>query len=209
MRKTKQKQAGFTALELLIACTLLAVLGLSASLVLNSSLNTEQHVREKASSVQQLDRAMLILQRDLQHAVPRANRPVQGSGASQALWAWPQGQLNDGVFLEFVRHVPDMKNPETSRLERIRYRLQNQLLIRDALAESKVVAQESGDWYSRNLLSGVTRLQLSFLLEEWLSSWTVLPGDRDLLPAAVRLKLDTNNLVGLEFVFMTGADHAQ
>lgn len=208
MLKTRRQQAGFTALELLIACSLLALLGLSASLVLNSSLNTEQKIKQKSSAVQQLDRALLILQRDLQQAVPRANRPVQGSGASQALWGWSQGQLKDGVLLEFVRHAPDSAQPEVSRLERVRYRLQNQVLVRETLLEAKVLSQESEVWHSRYLLADITDIRFSYLLEEWMSSWSVLPGDRDLLPLALRLNLDTKGLSGLEFVFMTGAEDA-
>ena len=65
---------GFTLIEILIAMAIFAMLGLASTALLSKVIDSDEISSEKFARLQQLQRFMLILERDIQQAMPRAVR---------------------------------------------------------------------------------------------------------------------------------------
>lgn len=73
-----RSQSGFTLLEVLIAVTITAVIGLGVWQVLSGVITSRDRVNELAEEFDGLQRAMLLLERDLMQVVNRPARDVYG-----------------------------------------------------------------------------------------------------------------------------------
>ena len=67
-------QKGFTLLEILIAMAIFTLIGLASTGLLTTVIDSNDLSSERFQKLQQLQRAMVILERDIQQAVPRAAR---------------------------------------------------------------------------------------------------------------------------------------
>ena len=74
----KNPQIGFTLLEVLIAVTITAVIGLGVWQVINGVVNSRDRVNELAEQFDGLQRAMLLLERDVMQLVNRPARDIYG-----------------------------------------------------------------------------------------------------------------------------------
>ncbi|NWO05932.1 MAG: type II secretion system minor pseudopilin GspJ [Alteromonadaceae bacterium] len=72
------KQQGFTLMEVLIAVAITAVIGLGVWQVLGSVVNTRERVDHLAEQFDGLQKAMLLLERDLTQVVNRPARDIYG-----------------------------------------------------------------------------------------------------------------------------------
>jgi len=199
MNRRTGSQRGFTLLELLIAVALLALLGLAGALTLDSSLRAEEKISQRDQQLQLLDRAVLLLQHDLEQALPRHNKAVDGNGQSQALWAYAEPRLADGVILEFVRHNQGLNQ---AVLQRVRYRLEENSLWRDSLDQADPAEPR---WQSRRLLNHVSEIKQEFYGQRWIDSWEPREGQLNQLPQAIRLQLSTELWQELTFILPLGA----
>lgn len=71
-------QNGFTLMEVLIAVTITAVIGIGVWQVLGSVVNSRDRVNEVAEQFDGLQRAMLLLERDITQIVNRPARDIYG-----------------------------------------------------------------------------------------------------------------------------------
>ena len=71
-------QQGFTLMEVLIAVTITAVIGLGVWQVVNGVVNSRDRVNELAEQFDGLQKAMLLLERDITQVVNRPVRDVYG-----------------------------------------------------------------------------------------------------------------------------------
>ncbi|MCV6591119.1 MAG: type II secretion system minor pseudopilin GspJ [Marinobacterium sp.] len=198
-------ERGFTLLELVIASSLLALLGLSTALVLSSGLTSAEQLDSRSSQLQQLDRALLIVQQDIAAMLPRANRASDSLNLSpdsrQALWGYGSPYPEHGLLLEFVRPSPWATSP-WSGLQRVRYKVQTQQLIREHVDLADPAP--GAPWQRRVLLQGLKSPELLFLSRKnWYPQWQPGPmGDQ--IPDAILLKFSTKPWGGLQFVLITG-----
>jgi len=197
-------ERGFTLLELVIASSLLALLGLGTALVLNSGLNSAEQLQKENQQLQQLDRAVLILQQDIATMLPRPNRASDSLNLSpddrQALRGFGQPLPENGLLLEFVRPSP-WATDQYSGLERVRYRLDQNQLLRDSttIADPAPTAR----WQPRRLISSVEQVEMLFLSQQhWTDNWRASKPDQ--LPEAIMLRLKTPRRGTLTFVMTTG-----
>ena len=72
------QQRGFTLLEVLIAVTITAVIGLGVWQVINGVVNSRDRVNELAEQFDGLQRSMLLLERDIMQVVNRPARDIYG-----------------------------------------------------------------------------------------------------------------------------------
>lgn len=72
------RQSGFTLMEVLIAVTITAVIGLGVWQVINGVVNSRDRVNELAEEFDRIQRAMLLLERDITQVVNRPARDVYG-----------------------------------------------------------------------------------------------------------------------------------
>ncbi|MDP4546171.1 type II secretion system minor pseudopilin GspJ [Marinobacter sp. MDS2] len=71
-------QSGFTLMEMLIAVTITAVIGLGVWQVVSSVVNSRDRVNALAEEFDGLQKAMLLLERDITQVVNRSARDVYG-----------------------------------------------------------------------------------------------------------------------------------
>ncbi|BDX04593.1 type II secretion system minor pseudopilin GspJ [Planctobacterium marinum] len=118
---------GFTLLEILVALAVFTLIGLASHSVLNTVLDTDEVSTERFSKLQDLQRAMSIIERDLQQAVERAARVQQGQSNNVVISGGLNAFESDADGLAFVR--AGWANPQLilprSTLQGVGYRLQS------------------------------------------------------------------------------------
>lgn len=148
---------GFTLIEVLIAMAVTAFVATIAYTSLASALSSVDQLRASADRATEINRAWLILSRDLDEFIARPVRDEFGQVEPAML-----GGEAARFLLSFTRagwHNPNA-HPR-SNLQRINYRLEDGALWRD----SYVVLDRSGDSepQSVRLLDDVEYMELSFL----------------------------------------------
>lgn len=148
---------GFTLVEVLIAMAITALVAAIAYSSLARVMAGVEGLRASANRSYEINRAMMILSRDLRHF---AARPIRDEfGEFQP--ALTGGELAE-FELSFTRtgwHNP-LEHPRSS-LQRVNYRIEDEALWRD----SYVVLDRAGDTEPRStlLLENVELMELAFL----------------------------------------------
>ena len=193
-QRCRPRQSGFTLLEVLIAVTITAVIGLGVWQVINGVVNSRDRVNELAEQFDGLQRTMLFLERDLMQVVNRPARDIYGD------FRLALSSREDDFFLLLTRQGwHDPFNRDHSSLQRVGW---------------EYTGSEIRRWYwpmvdqgqeddSRNvlLLDGVKRLEVRFLdaNRSWQPQWptdevmaAVNPGSRPeiSLPLGIEVTLE-------------------
>lgn len=156
MRPPRQ-QPGFTLIEVLIALAITAFVSAVAYSSLSAALRAVESTREVADRTYEINRAWMIITRDLRQFVARPVRDEFGQ-VEPALTGGPAARF----ALSFTRS--GWHNPNDSRrshLQRVNYRLEDGALWRDAYP----VLDRAPDTEPQQvqLLDGVDYLDLLFL----------------------------------------------
>lgn len=169
----RQRQKGFTLIEMMLAIAIFALLSLIATQILRSILQTHQRVQDKTEEMTQIQLALALMERDISQAIVRPaadeSRPnladfIVVKGASDEIELVHRHWANPGAMLA------------RSSLERVKYRLRDTQLERLSfpspeapLSQARVVP----------VLHGVERFQLRFSQGgAWQNGWyasAVLP----------------------------------
>jgi general secretion pathway protein J len=155
---------GFTLIEILVAMAIFTLIGLASTGVLNSVINSDQLSSERFAKLEELQRAMLTIERDILQIVPRALR-VNGEPVSAVISGGEDVLNSDADGLGFVRagwHNPQMLLPR-STLQAIGYRLQEEQLHR--LFGNYVDNVIGYEPKIKILLSDIEDFRVSFLTE--------------------------------------------
>jgi general secretion pathway protein J len=154
-------QRGFTLLEILIAMAIFTLIGLASTGLLTTVIDSNTLSSERFDKLQQLQRAMIIIERDIQQAVPRAPR-INGE-QQNVVMAGGESDSGDGDSIAFVRsgwHNPQLMLPR-STLQYVAYRLEENRLERVySNYVDNVVGHEPK---VRVLLENVERFTVEFL----------------------------------------------
>jgi len=183
--------AGFTLLELIVALAIFAVLATMAYAALNAVLTARKQVAAKSAQLSALQAALMIMERDVEQAVPRGIRDEFGD---------PQPALQGGgagvTMLSLTRD--GWSNPlglARSHLQRVAYQFNDKQLIRQSW--SILDRAPNTEAYSEVLLSNVTTMDLRFLGQDgqWSGYWPPqTPGSQSGAivppPRAVEINLD-------------------
>ena len=153
----KKWPAGFTLIEVLIAMAITAFVSMIAYTSLSTVMSGVERLRENTDRIYEVNRALMIISRDLRQF---ANRPVRDE------FGQVEPALTGGLLarftLSFTRtgwHNPN--DHPRSNLQRINYRLEDGGLWRDSYA----VLDRAADTEPQTvlLLDEVDDLQLTFL----------------------------------------------
>jgi general secretion pathway protein J len=155
---------GFTLLEVLVAIAILALIAVGAYRLLSGTVQTRDQGMAHEKSLQDLQKAEMLIQRDLQQTTQRSIRDEYGDDQ-------PAFALSQDNVMEFTRR--GWRNPlqeSRSDLVRVRYSVRSNQLIRerwsvldrarDSLPEKIVLLDDVSDF----------RLQV-FANGNWSASW--------------------------------------
>jgi general secretion pathway protein J len=194
------RRAGFTLVEVLIALAITAFVSMMAYTSLSTVMTGVERLRENTDRIYEINRAFMILSRDLRQFTARPVRDEFGELEP----AFTGGELAR-FLLSFTR--TGWFNPNSrsrSTLQRVNYRLEDEALWRDSYAVLDRVADTEPDTVL--LLDNVESVQLKFLgavetlqtqsrsaaldTSDWAENW-VLDGSAPLAalqpPAAVEI----------------------
>jgi len=200
--RVSRVSAGFTLIEVLIALAITAFVAAIAYRSLSTAIQAVESTRATAQRAYEIDRAWMIISRDLHQFVARPVRDEFGQVEPALL-----GGTAARFALSFTRtgwHNPNDR--PRSNLQRINYRLEDGALWRDAYP----VLDRAPDSEAQQamLLDGVEVLELGFLrtlgdvqpgargivleTRDWSDSWVPDTGAPDTElppPAALELRL--------------------
>ncbi|MGB0467291.1 MAG: type II secretion system minor pseudopilin GspJ [Pontibacterium sp.] len=184
-------QQGLTMIELIVAVALLALIGLATATTLNSAITNERYLDERAEQLEALSYSLSLLRQDLEQAINRSSAAEGYAGDNQpALVGYQTADDTNGELLKFTRtgrrHPPGTF--QGSRLQRIRYRITDEQLIR----ESSPVPDPTETEFpvQQTLFRGISQVQLSYFNGEWQDAWGIDEVQSG-LPRAVRITLTT------------------
>ena len=206
-RSVKNDHQGFTLIEIMVAMAIFAIIGIASTGVLNSVINSDQLSSERFEKLEELQRAMLTIERDILQIVPRALR-VNGEPIEFVLSGGEDVLSSDADGLGFVRvgwHNPQMLLPR-STLQAIGYRIQEQQLQR--LYGNYVDNVIGYEPKVKVLLSDIEDFRVSFLIkaeqleepDEWQESYSSAT-----LPLAVSITLVSKTFGEIRREFMLAA----
>lgn len=174
-------QQGMTLIELLVALAMFALLALAGQRLLSTAVDVRRQGQAHAQQLQQLARAMALLESDLEQAIVRPLQLADGSAEPALL------SQADGNGLQFTRAGWDnpLQQPR-SNLQRVRWwadadGLQRGVWMVLDRAEQDVL-------YPQRMLDGASQVQWRYLdaRGNWLPAWPA--GSQAPLPRAVEVQ---------------------
>lgn len=208
MRQAGARNQGFSLVELMIALAIFALLVTLAYQSVNLLLDAGRRVEAPQRELQELQRAMVIMERDFhQLALLRPANSGNPFSAGQAASNSIQQPEAEGVLLEFTRGGnPDVawqardSALRRSTLQRVRYVWEDGRLLRQTW--NLVDHVETAAPVSHVLLAGLSAApQLRFKQERGGSFVAALPRERQQL-VAIELNLQHERLGKLQRIFM-------
>lgn len=204
-KQRKQKQTGFSLIELLLAIALFAVISLLSYHALSSLLQLEQALNQHDRQWQSVMLLFDTFEQDVRSAVPRSMRISIGQSQQAWLAKTSLSERNDAQ-LQFCRMPPIARGASFSTvanasiIRRVGYRFSLGKIERltwpllDGISQAGTMLPER-----LALLENVRRMQLRYLSAnpaQWHDRWP-LPQQDEILPRAVELRvtLDSGQIV--------------
>lgn len=189
---------GFTFIEMLLAMLLFAMVGLASVAVLSSVTNSDQASQTALLRLQQLQRTMLMLERDFMQISARYVRLEGDPPQQERLWGeqYLLGSEDHGVsFTQQGWRNPGMILPR-SEVQAVAYRLQDGQLQR--LFTLYVDSVNNTEPQQQVLLEDVESFEITYLFaEKWEERW-----HHQFLPQAVKVRIVQLDFGELERVFV-------
>lgn len=121
-----RRQQGFTLLELIVATSIVVIIGVAASVKFNQALTNRDRVGERARMLADLQRTFIFLQRDIEQSVSRPARDTLGDAQPAML-----GAAGGEIELTRVGWTNPLDTRQRSTLQRVRYRVADGQLFRE------------------------------------------------------------------------------
>ncbi|MFW8591161.1 type II secretion system minor pseudopilin GspJ [Glaciecola sp. 2405UD65-10] len=199
-QKAVSSARGFTLLEVIIAIAIFSILALGANAMLVNVTSSNELSNERAKQLENLQRAMIVMERDFLQMQPRTPRSYDDSN-NLVLSGGEFEFESDDFGVGFVRS--GWQNPQLrlkrSHLQNIAYRLQENRLER--LHTNYVDVVIGTEPKVRVLLEGVTGFKVEVLKEvtrEFSWSDTIVSTE---LPAAIAITIETDSFGEIRRVF--------
>jgi type II secretion system protein J len=208
---TRQAQAGFTLLEVLIVTVLLTFLAISTFSVIRLTMRDKEDVDRESEFLQESRAVLSVLERDIQSAYlehyedlgwepkPKNSDPTQTTEIPTGSKPIPvtifQGKANQ-VFMSARSHQRMAADSPENEFHFVTYQMDGDNIIRaESLRAVSLKDREIQDSFrSFTLLEKVKTFKLEYWdkrSEKWTDSWdTERPETQDLLPEAVKIELE-------------------
>lgn len=183
-----KKNRGFTLIEILIALTILAIVGALMAMGLNSAVRIQMRVTQKAERLAEVQTAMMIIERDIAQII---NRPAFDATGQLAPAIVRTLSDNQPVF-EFTRagYINPFFLQNRSTLQRVRYSFQKNQLFRTTW--ETLDRTINTPLHSQLLLTNVTAYNVNLIT---LQNATGTPNQpTSTLPDAVEITLTLDDL---------------
>lgn len=180
---------GFTLLEVLIAIAIFAVVGLASFTIFDTVQRGDETSKLRSERQNELQRAFILVERDLNQLARRSIRINGESPSKQYLQTAEESFLDNEQAIAFVRHGwtnPGMLLPR-SELQAVAYRLRDETFER--LHYNFVDAVVGEEPKVRPLISAVDGMSFEFYDgKEWQDKWP-----KQTLPQAIAIEIDTQD----------------
>ena len=197
----KNRQQGFTLLEMLAAIAIFALISLSAWQMLQGTLSSKEVSSQKHTRLQTVEYAMLLMEQDLRQIIDRGVR-IDGVVSEQSVFSSMYMLDSDDEAIAFIRlgwRNPQQQLPR-SELQKVSYRLRDGVLERQHF---HVLDPDNSEPVTRELLHGVNALKFRFYRGgEWAEG---LDSDAG-LPEGVAVFVDLDDLGVIERRFLMVSD---
>jgi len=196
----KQRNTGFTLLELLVSLSIFALIGVMAYGGLQSVMTQLGRTGEASQRLADLQKAYRIMQRDLEQMVDRKIRNEYGDTIDGLVG----GRGFTGVEFSRAGH-PNPAGFLRSDLQRVAYVPDQDTLLRQTWRVLDRAQDSRPD--QQILVEDISRFTMRFLAEsnEWLESWppTALGSSAPAtaLPRAVEVELELDNFGIVYWIF--------
>ncbi|MDO6707481.1 type II secretion system minor pseudopilin GspJ [Photobacterium sp. 1_MG-2023] len=196
---SRQRSAGFTLLEVLVAIAVFAMLSISAYQVMNGVQRSDEQSREHNTRLQEIQRAMVMLDGDFRQMVARQVRQ-QGNAESGPLLQSGEYLLDSAshgiIFTRDGWQNPQQMFPR-SEILRVGYRIVEENLERVWFRYPDTVV--GAEPLVRQVLTGVTALKFRFYgAQGWQENWT----DNTTLPKGIEVTLTLKDFDKIERVYL-------
>ena len=189
---------GFTFLEMLLAMVLFAMVGLASVAVLSSVTKSDEASQIAMHRLQQLQRTMLMLERDFMQISARYVRIEGDPPQQERLWGEQYLLESEDHGVSFTQQGwrnPGMILPR-SEVQAVAYRLQEGQLQR--LFTLYVDAVNNTDPQQQVLLEGVEAFEITYLSNDtWEERW-----QHEFFPQAVKIRIVQQDLGEIERIFV-------
>jgi len=180
---------GFTLLEVLIAIAIFSIISLSSFTIFNSVLTGDEMAKKHSERQNELQRAFMIIERDLTQISRRTMRLNGEAPASRLIQSSSDNYASEEQAIAFVRHGwtnPGLLLPR-SDMQPIAYRITEETLERLHFNfVDSVVGEEPK---VRPLINDVTKVTFEYYNgKDWLELW-----ETDTLPLAIAIEIDTKD----------------
>ncbi|MCW9025132.1 MAG: type II secretion system minor pseudopilin GspJ [Gammaproteobacteria bacterium] len=171
LNQYQNKQSGFTLLELLVALSIFALISVMAYAGLNTVLDARIVLEQNMDRLGQIQKSVQFITRDISHIVDRQIRDEYGDNKAAVLGS----ELNIGLgspAIEMTRTgYPNPMNMTRSHLQRVAYRLQENVLYREAWQVIDRAPDSTA--YQAKLCDNVTSIKFRYLDNEsnWHDQW--------------------------------------
>lgn len=198
-RSRVKQAAGFTLLEVLVAIAVFAMLSLSAYQVMNGVQRSDAQSRDHNERLQEIQRAMVMLDNDFRQVVPRKVRD-QGELVSDTLLRSGEYLLDSSsqgiLFTRLGWQNPQQMFPRGEVLK-VGYRVVEGTLERVWLRYPDTVV--GAEPLVRPILTGVESVTFRFYSDKtWSDEWTTPAA----LPEGVMVRLTLKDYGEIERVYM-------